>query len=82
MRYPLALAGWDAMSTWGWDDQAQTWFAELTRNESDDSDGPDVWLAGPIGDEPALAHRIAQATGRPLAEVEAAMRDGRRYAAA
>ena len=81
MRYGLRLAGWEDASSWGWDEQAGTWFAELTRNGNDDDDGPDVWLSGmprPIPDEAALAAAIGRATGAALDDVAAAMAAGRR----
>lgn len=42
--YGLALDGWAARSTWGWDEQLGCYYAQLTRDGNSDADGPDVWI--------------------------------------
>jgi hypothetical protein len=76
--YPLALPGWDELSTWGWDDAAQSWYAQLTPNGGDDSNGPQIWLAGvptPYRTEVELMTAIIQSTGVQPTDALNAMRD-------
>jgi hypothetical protein len=81
VRYPLPLAGWDAQSMWGYDEQAGGWFAQLTRNDSRPSDdgAPDIWLNGFSPRIPTMAdlqRAIAAATGSRADEVDGAMSQG------
>jgi len=76
--HPLGLSGWDELSTWGWDDAAQSWYTQLTPNGGGDRDGPRVWLADvptPYRTEVELMVAIIQSTGAQLVEVLNAMRD-------
>ena len=76
---PLALAGWENLSIWGYDERMDGYFAELTRNGGDDSNGPEVWLAPAIPSEDALARLIAEKTGAAVPAVREAMDAGRRW---
>lgn len=76
--YPLALPGWDDLSTWGQDDDY--FFAQLTRNGHPDDDGPGVWITPPghpaYPDAPALGRAISAVTGVDEAVVLRAMSVG------
>jgi len=75
---PLALAGWEDLSTWGYDEGVGSFYAQLTRNGHSDDDGPELWLtplAIPVVRSPEeLADIIARRTAVPLTDVLAAMR--------
>lgn len=45
MRYMLDIPFMNEQSVWGYDEQMQTYFAQLWRNGST-SDAPEVWLSG------------------------------------
>jgi hypothetical protein len=74
----LMLDGWDRLSTWGYDDLMDSYYAQLTCNGHSDDDGPDVWIT-PGSSWPAIHHAevlaeaIVEATGAPLDDVRAAM---------
>lgn len=76
---PLGLDGWENLSTWGYDDGMASYYAQLTRNDSSDDNGPDIWISPGRGRWPAvdsadrLAELIADATSTPLATVRTAM---------
>jgi hypothetical protein len=78
--YGLALAGWDELSTWGYDEGAGSLYAQLTRNGNSDDDGPDIGIvphAFPTVLVPTeLATVIATATGSALPAVYLAMNAG------
>lgn len=77
--HALNLPGWDELSTWGWDDMAGSWYAQLTRNGGDDSNGPEIWLSGaptPFTTEVELMAAIVQCTGADPLDVLNAMRPG------
>jgi hypothetical protein len=75
---PLPLDGWDHASIWGWDETADSLFAELRRN-TDDPAGPPTIRIGPDDLTPAirlpetLALHIALAVDRDPWDVTAAM---------
>lgn len=73
-REALWLPGWSDQSIWGYDEQMDTYFAQLWR-DSDTNDDPTVWISGcdPIGTGLQLATLIASITGRDLATVMRAM---------
>lgn len=75
----LWLDGWDGLSTWGYDDPEQSYYAQLTRNGGSDDDGPEIWISTvrgwpPIGSPDVLADAIARCTGQPLQAVRTAMK--------
>ena len=78
--YGLCLAGWEDLSTWGYDEAQGSLYAQLTRNTSSDDDGPDIWVTPPrfpvIRTSDGLASVIAAATGSALPVVYAAMNAG------
>jgi hypothetical protein len=78
--YPLALDGWDHLSTWGWDSQLGSLYAQLTRNGNSDDDGPDVWISPPTWPKitlpELLGEAIAKVTGAEQDAVFAAMSAG------
>ena len=63
-RHALPLAGWDDYSVWGMDPMKATYglFAQLWRN-TDDADATPRHSIMEVRDLPALARRIAAATG-------------------
>lgn len=71
----IDLDGWDEYSHWGWDPQAQTFYAQLWRNTSDPDDPPDVWLSGANPGFPTAASLawglVAIGVASPLVAVEA-----------
>lgn len=77
----LWLAGWDDRSIWGYDPQAEGFFAQLWRNDEPDSadDAPHIWItprsSGDLDTADELARRIALQTHRGLEEVCAAMNE-------
>ncbi len=74
----LPLDGWDHASIWGWDEAADSLFADLWRN-TDDSDKPPTIRIGPDDLTPAitlistLAQHIAMAVAGDPWEVAAAL---------
>jgi hypothetical protein len=78
--YGLALAGWDELSTWGYDEGAGSLYAQLTRNGNSDDDGPDIGIVPPAFPTllvpTELATVIAAATGSALPAVYLAMNAG------
>jgi hypothetical protein len=74
---PLALQGWDELSTWGYDDQLASFYAQLTRNGNSDDDGPEIWLSPPrypvLASEAQLRAAIAECTGTPVEDVARAL---------
>jgi hypothetical protein len=78
--YGLALAGWDELSTWGYDEGAGSLYAQLTRNGNSDDDGPDIGIVPPafptVLVPTELATVIAAATGSALPAVYVAMNAG------
>jgi hypothetical protein len=42
---PLWLPGWSQRSIWGYDEQMETYFAQLGRDD-DDGDEPTIWISG------------------------------------
>ena len=73
-REALCLPGWSDQSIWGYDEQMDTYFAQLWR-DGDNNDEPTVWISGcdPIGTGLELATRIASITGTDLTAVMQAM---------
>lgn len=75
--YAVPLEGWQQLSTWGFDDTAGSYYAQLTRNTSSDDDGPDVWITPPqwpvMYRSSALAQAIAHTTGHDLQTVRDAL---------
>lgn len=73
-REALWLPGWSAQSIWGYDEQMDTFFAQLWRDE-DTNDDPTVWISGcdPIENGMQLATLIASVTDRDLVTVMRAM---------
>lgn len=75
--YAVLLEGWDQLSTWGYDDAAGSYYAQLTRNGGSDDDGPEVWITPPrwpvMFRSAALAQAIAHATETDLFAVRDAM---------
>ena len=71
-REALWLPGWSEQSTWGYDEQMDTYFAQLWR-DGDRNDEPTVWISGcdPIASGLQLAAHIASATE---VDVRSAMR--------
>jgi hypothetical protein len=75
---PLPLDGWDQASIWGWDDAANSLFAELWRNTDDPAKPPTIRV-GPDDFTPAitcpvtLTQHIAIAVNRDPWEVLAAV---------
>ena len=76
---PLPLAGWGRRSTWGWDAQDGTLFAQLWRDD-DQQDEPTWWIHPTVQNWPArildlrvLARLIVTATGRTAADVYQAL---------
>lgn len=71
-REALWLPGWSEQSTWGYDEQMDTYFAQLWR-DGDRNDEPTVWISGcaPIASGLQLAAQIASATE---VDVRSAMR--------
>lgn len=70
----LCLPGWSDRSIWGYDEQMDTYFAQLWR-DGDTNDDPTVWISGcdPIGSRVQLADRIRSATGVDRAAVRRSM---------
>lgn len=73
-REALWLPGWSDQSIWGYDEQMDTFFAQLWRDEDTNAD-PTVWISAcdPIGSGMQLAVRIASATGIDVGSVMRAM---------
>lgn len=74
--HPLVLAGWERASVWGYDALGRTFYADLTRNGSDGTEGPAIRLSGdpsPIATQDELARKIAERTGLPLFQIRAAL---------
>lgn len=75
---PLPLEGWDRASIWGWDEAADSLFADLSRNTADPAEPPAIRI-GPGDLTPAitlistLAQHIAMAVDRSAWEVAAAL---------
>lgn len=63
-REALCLPGWSDQSIWGYDEQMDTYFAQLWR-DGDRNDEPTVWISGcdPIRSGRQLAELISSATG-------------------
>lgn len=78
-REALCLPGWSDQSVWGYDEQMDTYFAQLWR-DSDTNDDPTVWISGvdQIGTSRQLADLIASATGVNVGRAMYAMRRGPR----
>jgi hypothetical protein len=79
--YPLRLAGYDHASTWGYDAQSATYFAQLWRNSSDSDEEPDASLnwftSGREIDSPQrLAELICDRTSASVAQVLRSMAAG------
>ena len=74
-REALWLPGWSAQSIWGYDEQMDTFFAQLWRDEDTNAD-PTVWISGcdPIESAMQLAARIASTTRADAESVMRAMR--------
>ena len=75
----LWLDGWDELSTWGYDDREESYYAQLTRNGGTDDNGPEIWVSTAAGwpaiTSPAvLAEVIARCTKQPLETVRSAMK--------
>jgi len=74
----LPLEGWDQASIWGWDEKANSLFANLWRNNDDPAQSPTIRIA-PDEFTPAitipetLALHIAMAVNRSPWEVTSAM---------
>jgi len=77
---PLPLDGWDRASIWGWDEAADSLFADLRRN-ADDPDKPPTIRIGPDDLTPeitllsTLAQHIAMAVGCDPWEVATALHE-------
>jgi hypothetical protein len=73
-REALWLPGWSEQSTWGYDEQMDTYYAQLWRDD-DVNDVPTAWISGcdPIGTGFELATLVASFTGTDLAAVMRAM---------
>jgi hypothetical protein len=78
-REALRLPGWSDQSIWGYDEQMDTYFAQLWR-DGDTNDDPTVWISGcdPIGTDRQLADLIASATDVNVSRAMRAMRRGPR----
>ena len=77
--FPVALDGWDQLSTWGWDETQGCLYAQLTPNGESDDNGPKHWLTPPVlntRDQAVLVAEIARRTGRTEQEVDAALGSG------
>jgi hypothetical protein len=75
---PLSLDGWDQASIWGWDETADSLFAELWRNTDDPAKPPTIRIAADdlmpeITLPETLALHIAMAVDRSPWEVTSAM---------
>ena len=70
----LWLPGWSHRSTWGYDEQMDTYFAQLWR-DGDTDDDPTVWISGchPIGTEMSLARAISDVTDNRVQVVKLAL---------
>jgi hypothetical protein len=77
-REALWLPGWSEQSIWGYDEQMDTYFAQLWR-DGDRNDEPTVWISGcdPIASGLQLAAQIASATTGDMRSVMRAMLRGR-----
>ncbi len=77
-REALCLPGWSDQSIWGYDEQMDTYFAQLWR-DGDVNDDPTVWISGcdPIESCMHLAVQIASATDADMRSVMRAMLRGR-----
>lgn len=73
-REAVWLPGWSDRSIWGYDEQMDTFFAQLWR-DGDPNDDPTVWISGcdPIESGQRLATLIASVTGRDIVTVMRAM---------
>ena len=73
-REALWLPGWSDQSIWGYDEQMDTFFAQLWR-DSDTNEDPTVWVSGcdPIRSGMQLAAFLASATGVDVGSVMRAM---------
>jgi hypothetical protein len=77
----LWLDGWDDRSIWGYDPQADGFFAHLWRNDEPDTidDAPHIWItprfSGDLATPDEVARQVALRTHRDLAEVCAAMNE-------
>lgn len=77
----LWLDGWDDRSIWGYDPQADGFFAQLWRNDEPDTDDdtPHIWITPAACEDlatpGALARQIAMRTHRDLEEVCDAMNE-------
>jgi hypothetical protein len=77
----LWLDGWDDRSIWGYDPQADGFFAQLWRNDEPDTldDAPHIWISPRFSDDlttpDEVARQIALRTHRDLAEVCDAMNE-------
>jgi hypothetical protein len=75
-EHQTASTPWHQQSTWGYDDQAQTFYAQLTSNTGSDENAPEIWLSGvprPITSQDELARLIAVRTGSAMDQVVEAM---------
>ncbi len=79
-REALWLPGWSDQSIWGYDEQMDTFFAQLWRDD-DANDDPTVWISGcdPIGTDLQLAELIASATDVHVSRAVGAMRRNSSY---
>ncbi|MYW71917.1 hypothetical protein [Pseudonocardia sp. SID8383] len=71
------LDGWDDTSVWGLDDDY--YYAQLTPNDVDDANGPQVWITPPrylIGSANELMRTIAAVLDLPADLVDQAMARG------
>jgi hypothetical protein len=80
-HFALVLPGWERQSIWGLDPHTGSLFAQLTRSENDDGNGPDHWISGAgttrkILLPEMLALMICRATGASPDAVAEAMNKG------
>lgn len=72
--HAFLLDGWDNASIWGFD--VDHYYAQLTPNGVDDSDGPQIWISPPryvIGSVTELLRLIAHLIEVPADTVDEAM---------
>lgn len=75
--YAFHLEGWEDLSTWGRDDDI--YYAQLTRNDASDDDGPQIWITPPqyvVRDITELVSVVASSIGEPFELVDEAMGRG------
>ncbi len=75
--YAFYLQGWEDLSTWGRDDDL--YYAQLTRNDASDDDGPQIQITPPsfvVHSVGELVHVIATAIAEKPDVVDDAMSRG------